>query len=49
LAGDPPDILIEPQLRNVGLLEFHRAKELNEKGAESVDRLSAQIAYQLGI
>ena len=49
LAGDPPDILIEPQLRNVGLLEFHRAQELNQKGAESVDRLSEQIAYQLGI
>ena len=25
LAGDPPDILIEPQLTDVGIMEFHRA------------------------
>ena len=49
LAGDPPDILIEPQLRDVGLLEFHRAEELIEKGRQSVDRLSEQIKYQLNI
>lgn len=49
LAGDPPDILIEPQLRDVGLLEFHRAKELAVRGEESVKRLAEQIAYQLNI
>ncbi|MBT0586328.1 patatin-like phospholipase RssA [Alteromonas oceanisediminis] len=47
LAGDPPDILIEPHLRDVGLLEFHRAAELSQKGEESVLRLSEQIKYQL--
>ena len=26
LAGDPPDILIEPQLTDVGIMEFHRAE-----------------------
>ncbi|WP_395343263.1 patatin-like phospholipase RssA [Ningiella sp. W23] len=49
LAGDPPDILIEPQLRDVGLLEFHRAEELAQKGRESVQRLSEQISYQLDL
>ena len=49
LAGEPPDILIEPMLRDVGLLEFHRAAELSQKGADSVKRLAAQIAYQLDI
>jgi NTE family protein len=49
LAGDPPDVLIEPQLRDVGLLEFHRAEELADKGDKSVRRLAQQIAYQLDI
>lgn len=47
LAGDPPDILIEPQLTDVGIMEFHRAKELCEKGEETITRLAEQIRYQL--
>lgn len=49
LAGDPPDLLIEPQLRDVSLLEFHRAKELSEKGRDAVDRIALQIKYQLNL
>lgn len=49
LAGEPPDILIEPQLNNVGILEFHRAMDVAEKGRQAVERLSKQIAYQLNI
>ncbi len=49
LAGDPPDLLIEPQLRDVGLLEFHRAKEIANDGKEAVDRLAKQIQYQMNI
>jgi NTE family protein len=49
LAGDPPDLLIEPQLRDVGILEFHRAKELAMKGRQSVARLEQQIKYQLNL
>ena len=48
LAGDPPDILIEPQLRDFGMMEFYRAKELIEHGRASVHRISDQIKYQLG-
>lgn len=47
LAGDPPDILIEPQLRDFGIMEFYRAKELIEEGKQSVSRVSEQIKYQL--
>jgi len=49
LAGDPPDLLIEPQLRDVGLLEFHRARELSDSGRDAVYRLAEQIEYQLGL
>jgi NTE family protein len=47
LAGDPPDILIEPQLRDFGIMEFHRASELIEEGRQSVKRVAEQIKYQL--
>ncbi|MFT6777504.1 MAG: NTE family protein [Paraglaciecola sp.] len=48
LAGDPPDILIEPQLRDFGMMEFYRATELIEHGRDSVKRIANQIKYQLG-
>lgn len=47
LAGDPPDILVEPQLRDFGMMEFYRAKELIEEGRNSVNRIAEQIRYQL--
>ncbi len=47
LAGDPPDIIIEPQLRDFGIMEFYRAQELMDEGHKSVERLAAQIKYQL--
>ncbi len=49
LAGDPPDVLIEPQLTDVGLMEFHRAGEMCQRGEETVNRLAEQIRYQLVI
>lgn len=49
LAGDPPDLLIEPQLREVSLLEFYRASELIDLGYASVMRIAEQIKYQLNI
>ncbi|GAC32816.1 patatin-like phospholipase RssA [Paraglaciecola polaris] len=47
LAGNPPDILIEPQLRDFGMMEFYRAGELIEEGRNSVKRIADQIRYQL--
>jgi NTE family protein len=49
LAGEPPDILIEPQLRDFGMVEFYRAKELITEGKNSVDRLEGFIRHKLGI
>ena len=48
LAGDPPDILIEPQLKDFGMMEFYRATELIEHGRASVNRIAEQIKYQMG-
>lgn len=34
LAGDPPDITLVPHIGHVGLMEFHRADELIDIGAQ---------------
>lgn len=47
LAGDPPDILIEPMLNDVGIMEFYRAEELIHRGEQAVERIAKQIQYQL--
>lgn len=49
LAGDPPDILIEPPLTEVGIMEFHRAAECCEIGEATIARLAEQIRYQMGL
>jgi NTE family protein len=38
LAGDPPDVLIQPHLGRVGLFDFHRADETIALGAEAAER-----------
>jgi NTE family protein len=38
LAGDPADVMINPQLGRIGLFEFHRAQEAIELGAEAAER-----------
>lgn len=38
LAGDPPDVIIGPRLRDIGLLDFHRAAEAIEIGKEAGER-----------
>jgi NTE family protein len=37
LAGDPPDIAIDPRIGHIGLAEFHRAAELIDAGAAAVE------------
>ena len=39
LAGDPPDIVIQPRMPDFGLFDFHRAEELIECG---IDRRPAR-------
>lgn len=38
LAGDPPDILIQPRIASVGLFDFHRAAETIEQGRRATER-----------
>ncbi len=40
MAGDPPDVVLAPDLGHVGLMEFHRAEEAIEAGA---DILNARV------
>ena len=37
MAGEPPELIIAPRLANLGLLEFHRAKEAIEEGRRAVE------------
>ena len=48
LAGDPPDIMLNPKLSHIGLLEFYRAKEAIQEGRECVTRLLPEIRHVLG-
>jgi NTE family protein len=38
LAGDPPDVLINPKIGNIGFFDFHRAEEAIKLGAEATER-----------
>lgn len=43
LAGDPPDVHIKPRIGHIGMLEFERAEELIQLGAEATERAMPQI------
>lgn len=43
LAGDPPDVLINPKLGKLGLFDFHRADEAIQLGAEATEKVLDQI------
>lgn len=49
MAGDPPDVLLNPKLSHIGLLEFYRASEAVEEGRKCVTRLASEIQYVLNI
>ena len=36
MAGDPPDAIVAPRLAQLGLLDFHRAKEAIDEGERAV-------------
>jgi NTE family protein len=38
LAGDPPDVMINPRVGPIGLFDFHRAHEVIALGAEAAER-----------
>jgi NTE family protein len=39
LAGEPPDVAINPRIGHVGMLEFHRAAELIDEGRAATERM----------
>lgn len=49
LAGDPPDVLVTPQVGHIGLLEFNRAAELIDIGRKAVDGQIADIRSAIAL
>ncbi|MDJ0700661.1 MAG: patatin-like phospholipase family protein [Woeseiaceae bacterium] len=47
LAGDPADIILAPRLGDIGILEFGRAAEAMQQGAESVNNALPEIRRAL--
>ena len=47
LAGEPADVLIAPRLGNLGLLEYHRAREAIEEGRAAAGFALPQIRHLL--
>jgi NTE family protein len=43
LAGDPPDVTINPRVGNVGWFDFHRAREAIDAGARASERVLDEI------
>lgn len=43
MAGDPPDVLIEPFIPEVRFLEFHRGREAIDAGRKAVDDVMHQL------
>lgn len=49
MAGDPPDIIITPDLADLGLLEFFRAEEAIAEGRASVERQLPELRRVLAM
>ncbi len=47
LAGDPPDVMVNPRLAPIGLFDFHRANEAIALGAEATERAIEPLAEAL--
>jgi len=47
LAGDPPDVIIQPRVPTFGLFDFHRAEELIECGVAAAQREIEDITREI--
>lgn len=47
LMGDPPDLLITPNVADIGTMEFHRANEAIEAGEQAVKKVAHIITTVL--
>jgi NTE family protein len=45
LAGDPPDLIVRPQLSDFSMMDFHRAAESIDIGYEAMERMAADLPY----
>jgi len=49
LAGEPPDVAIDPRIGHIGLAEFDRADEMIDAGAAAVESRLPQIRDALSV
>ena len=49
LAGEPPDVSINPRIGHIGLLEFDRADELISAGEQAVERAMPEIEDAISV
>lgn len=49
LAGDPPDVAINPRVGHIGLLDFHKADETIHLGEHAVERAMPEIEDAIAI
>lgn len=49
LAGDPPDVLVNPPVAHIGLLDFHRAAETIALGEEAMRQMLPTIKEALDV
>jgi len=49
LAGEPPDVSINPRVGHIGLLDFHRADELIDLGENAVERAMPEIRDAIAV
>ncbi|HEU19763.1 MAG TPA: patatin-like phospholipase RssA [Deltaproteobacteria bacterium] len=49
MAGDPPDVMLAPQLEHIGLLEVYRASEAIEEGIKCVRRAKDALSDIISI
>jgi len=48
LAGEPPHVMLAPRLRDIGLLEFNRAKEAIAEGRYCVEHAMPMLRHYCG-
>ncbi len=47
MAGDPPDVMINPKLAHMGLMDFYRAQEAIDEGQRAVKQVADQLKVLL--
>lgn len=47
LAGEPPDVLLQPKVGKYGIMEFHRANEIIAEGERCVRASRSMLEYEL--